>query len=127
MKTANAAFFVAATILTQLGYFLHLGKCVPVPTQRLICLGHLVDTTRQIFSIPEDKKEKFIALRKGMLSSKFVSLNQLQHFLGKCISLTLMVPAAQLYTQVVVHAISRSQKQGPPIPLDGDLREEILH
>lgn len=38
-----------------------------------------------------------------------------------------MVPAAQLYTCVVAHAISRCQKQGTPIPLDGDLREEILH
>ena len=127
LNAANAAFFVAATILTQLGYFLHLGKCVPVPTQRLIFLGHFVDTTRQTFSIPEDKKEKFIALRESMLSSKFVSLNELQRFQGKCISLTLMVPAAQLYTRVVAHAISRCQKQGTPIPLDGDLREEILH
>ena len=32
------------------GYFLHLGKCVPVPTQHLIFLGHLIDTTRQTFS-----------------------------------------------------------------------------
>ena len=62
-----------------------------------------------------------------MLSSKFISLNELQRFQGKCISLTLMVPAPQLYTRVVVHAISRCQKQGTPIPLDGDLREEILH
>ena len=38
-----------------------------------------------------------------------------------------MVPAAQLYTRVVAHAISRCQKQGTPIPLDGELREEILH
>ena len=127
MEAANFVFFVAATILTPLGYFLYLGKCVPVPTQRLIFLGHLVDTTRPTFFYPEDKKEKFIALREGMLSSKFVSLHQLQRFHGKCISLTLMVPGAQLYTQVVAHAISRSQKQGTPIPLDGDLREEILH
>ena len=123
LDAVNAALFVAATILTQLGYFLHLGKCVPVPTQRLIFLGHLVDT----FSIPEDKKEKFIALRESFLSSKFVPLNELQRFQGKCISLTLMVPAAELYTRVVAHAISRCQKQGTPIPLDGDLREEILH
>lgn len=58
LDAANAAFFVAATILTQLGYFLHLGKCVPVPTQCLSFLGHLVDTTRQTFSIPVGKKEK---------------------------------------------------------------------
>ena len=38
-----------------------------------------------------------------------------------------MVPAAQLYTRAVAHAISRCQKQGTPIPLDVDLREEILN
>ena len=98
LDAANAAFFVAATILTQLGYFLHLGKCIPVPTQHLIFLGHLVDSTRQTFSILEDKKEKFIVLRESMPSSKFVSLNKLQRFQGKCISLTLMVPSAQLHS-----------------------------
>ena len=60
-----------------------------------------------------------------MLSSKFISLSELQRFQGKCISLTLMVPSH--YTRVVAHAISRCQKQETPIPLDGDLREEILH
>ena len=38
-----------------------------------------------------------------------------------------MVPAAQLYTRVTAHAISRCQKLGTPSPLKGDLREEILH
>lgn len=65
LEVANAVFFVAATILTQLGYFLHLGKCVPVPTQRLIFLVHLVDTICQTFSIPEDKKEKFIGFERA--------------------------------------------------------------
>ena len=95
--------------------------------QRLIFLDHLVDTTCQTFSILEDKKETFIVLRESMISSKFASLNELQCFQGKCISLTPMVPAAQLYTRAVAHAISRCQKQGTPIPLDVDLREEILN
>ena len=120
LEAVNAAFFAATTILTQLGYYLHLDKCVPFPTQRLIFFDHLVDTTRQTFSIPEDNNGKFIALREGMRSSTFVTLNELQHFQGKCMSLTLMVPA-------VGHAISRCQKQGTPIPLDGKLGEEILH
>ena len=37
-----------------------------------------------------------------------------------------MVPAAQLYTRVVAHAISR-QRLGALIKLKGDLRAEILH
>ena len=51
----------------------------------------------------------------------------LQRFQGKCISLTLMVSAAQLYTQVVARVISRCQRLGAPIKLEGDLQAEILH
>lgn len=72
---ANCAFFVAGTLLTQLGYFLHLAKCVPIPKQQLIFLGHLVDTVRQTFSIPEEKKQKFVALREKILSHEQVPLN----------------------------------------------------
>ena len=124
---ANCAFFVAATLLTKLGYFLHFSKCVAIPTQRLVFLGHIVDTMHQTFSIPEDKKQKFIALREEILSLKQVPQNTLQPFQGKCISLTLMVPAVQLYTWSVAHAISRCQRLATPIKLEGDLRKKILH
>ena len=124
---ANCAFFVAATLLTQLGYFLHISKCVATPTQRLIFLGHPVDTIHQTFSILEDKKQKFIVLREEILSVERVPLNMLQRFQGKCVSLTLIVPAAQLYTRVVAYPISHCQRLGTPFKLEGDLRQEILH
>ena len=83
---ANCAFFMAATLLTQLGYFLHISKRVSTPTRRLIFLGHLVDTIRQTFSTPEDKKQKFIVLREEILSLAQVPLYMLQRFQwGKCI------------------------------------------
>ena len=123
----NCAFFLAATLLTQLGYFLHISNCVHIPTQRLIFLGHLVDTIHQTFSIPEDNKEKFIALREEILSLEQVPLNMFQRFQGKCISLTLMVPTTLLYTWVVACAISRCQRPEVPIKLEGNLRAEILH
>ena len=68
-----------------------------------------MDTVRQTFSIPEEKKQKFVALREEILSLEQVPLNMLQRFQGKCVSLTLMVPAAQLYTRAVAHARSRAQ------------------
>ena len=124
---ANCAFFVAGTLLTQLGYFLHLSKCVPIPKQQLIFLGHLVHTVRQTFSIPEEKKQKFVTLREEILSLAQVPLNMLQRFQGKCFPFTLMVSAAQLYTRVVAQAISRAQRLGASITLEGDLRKEISH
>ena len=50
LDAANAAFFCRRHHFNPVGYFLHFGKCVPVPTQHLIFLGHLIDTTRQTFS-----------------------------------------------------------------------------
>ena len=65
-----------------------------------------MDTVRQTFSIPEEKKQKFVALREEILSLEQVPLNMLQRFQSKFVSLTLMVPAAQLYTRAVAHTIS---------------------
>ena len=127
LDAANCAFFVAATVLTQLGYFLHIAKCVSVPTRRLIFLGHLVDTEHLTFSLPEEKKHKFIALREEILSLEEVTLTLLQRFQGKCISLTLMVPAAQLYTRMTANAISRCQRLGTPVKLEAELQAEIMH
>lgn len=59
---ANRAFFVAGTLLIQLGYFLHLAKCVPIPNQQLIFLGHLVDTVCQTVFIPATLAHAFIRI-----------------------------------------------------------------
>ena len=127
LDAANCAFFVAATVLTQLGYFLHIAKCVSVPTRCLIFLGRLVHTERLTFSVPEEEKHKFIALREEILSLEEVTLTLLQRFQRKCISLTLMVPATQLYTRMTTNSISRCQRLGAPVKLEAELRAEIMH
>ena len=85
------------------------------------------DTVRETFSIPEDKKQKFITLRDSILRERTVSLNTLQRFQGKCISFSLMVPAAKLYTRQIARAISQFNTSIKPIPMTGDLRTEIEH
>ena len=76
-----------------------------------------MDTVRQTFSIPQEKKPKCVALLEEILSLEQIPLNMLQRFQGKFVSLTLMVPAAQLYTRAVAHTISRAQRLGKPIKL----------
>ena len=46
---------------------------------------------------------------------------------GKCISLTLAVPAAKLYIREVNKAISIATKNSRSVPMKNDLREEIEH
>ena len=115
---ASCGFFVAGTFQAQLGYFLHLAKCVPIPKQQLIFLGHLVDTMRQR-SLSQKKKSTSSSPcgKKSCPSNRFPSTR----FQGKCVSLTIMVPTAQLYTRAVAHAIPRPQRLGTPIKFEGDL------
>ena len=60
-QAALAGVVLAIAVLTELGYFINTEKSVAIPTQRLVFLGHLVDTVRET-SIPEDKKQKFTSL-----------------------------------------------------------------
>ena len=114
-------------VLAEIGYFINTEKSVAFPIQLLVFLGHLVDTVRETFSIPEDKKQKFTTLRDAILLKRTVSLNTLQRFQGKCISLSLMVPAAKLYTRQIARAISQLSHCAKPIPMIGDLRQEVEH
>ena len=124
---ALAGVLLAIAVLTELGYFINSKKSVAIPSQRLVFLGHLVDTIRETFSVPEDKKQKFIPLRESVLCEKSVLLYNLQRFLGKCISLSLMVPAAKLYTRQIAGNISQFSHSIRPIPMTGALHQEIEH
>lgn len=112
-----AGVVLEIAVLTELGYFINTKKSVALPTQRLVFLGHLVDTARETFSMPEDKKRKFATLRDTILLERTVSLNTLQRFQGKCISLSLMVHGT----------ISQFSPCAKPIPMIGDLRQEVEH
>ena len=69
-QAAQAGVILAIAVLAELGYFINVDKSIVVPTQRLVFLGHLVDTIRETFSIPENKKQKFAALRDSVLQEK---------------------------------------------------------
>jgi len=44
-------------VLTGLGYFLGLEKCISSPATRLQYLGMLIDTNEQAFIVPQDNQE----------------------------------------------------------------------
>lgn len=74
-QAALSGVVLAIAVLTKLGYFINTEKSVALPTQRLVFLAHLVDTVRETFSTPEDKKEKFTTFRDVVLLERTVSLN----------------------------------------------------
>ena len=88
---------VLMEILTRLGYTLSLRKCSLFPLKCIRFLVFLADSVKQSYMLPQEKKEKFIALRESVLSQKEIDLKTLQRFSGKCVSLGLAIPAARLF------------------------------
>jgi zinc transporter ZupT len=86
-----------------------------------------VDSTREVFNLLPGKKAKFVTLIQEVLSSSRVTVKTLQRLVGKCVSFSLAVPAAVLFTREMNAAISKGQKMSKLIPMQGALREEVSH
>ncbi|KAI8512901.1 hypothetical protein Bbelb_095400 [Branchiostoma belcheri] len=125
---AQIASYIMCDLLTRAGYFFSLEKCIIVPVQRLVHLGTGMDTKEATFFFPEDKKGKFASLRESILSDISVTINDLQKFVGKCVSMALVVPGARIYTRQCNKLISDMTKQGiSRTHLTADTRAEIEH
>ena len=85
----------------------------------------VVGSNRLAFILPQDKKTKFQTLHYDILSKPQIDLKSLQRFAGKCTSLMVAIPGALLYTREVNNAISRAQKNGKLVDVEGELKEEI--
>lgn len=125
VQLARDALYIAVNLLTSLGYFLNVSKSCFVPTQSLIYLGMRCDSSVGAFFLPLSKKEKFAVLREDILRRKAIPLVLLQKLVGKCISFTLAVPGAKLFTNEMNMAIAQASKRKGFIKIVGPLRAEI--
>ena len=124
-ELAEGATFVAASVLIALGYFIGLAKSSLTPSRTVRFLGFIVDSERQAFILPEEKKAKFARLRESILEGRLTSVKTLQRLAGKVTSFSIAVPAAQLYTREIFKSISGHSNSSRPIKISGLLREEI--
>ena len=124
---AKSAIFLIAYYLIRLGYFLGLSKSIPIPAKIVTYLGFMADSSREMFHLIPEKKEKFIALIHEILGLSYVSVKTLQRLVGKCVSFARAVPAAKLFTREMNAAISKGLCSQKLILLRGALREEIAH
>lgn len=127
LSLAKAAIFVVCFTLVSLGYFLGLKKSILVPSIRVPYLGFISDSHLQAFTLLPSKKAKFLDLLKSALSSSQIELLPLQKLAGKCVSMSLAVPAARLFTNEINLAISRASRSARPVRLLGPLRAELEH
>lgn len=124
---AKSAIFLTAFHLIRLGYFLGLSKSILKPCQIVPYLGFLLDSNREVFHLIPEKKRKFLELIEEILKSNLVSVRTLQRLAGKCVSFSLVVPAARLYTREMNLAISKGLRSKKKVHLTEELRREIAH
>ena len=124
-ERASQSVSVAVYILTALGYFLNLSKSVLIPVQKLIFLGLSCDSLLTAFLLPREKIEKFATLRERILSQRSVTIVCLQKLVGKCVSFSLVVPAAKLFTREMCIALSNAQRTKRFVRILRPLRDEI--
>ncbi len=90
-------------------------------------LGFSSDSAREVFALFPHKKEKFLRLVRQILASTTVSVTTLQRLVGKCVSFSLAVPAALLFTREMNAAIGQSKRLVRSIQIQGGLKDEIAH
>ena len=86
-----------------------------------------VATSSEVFRLIPERKRRFIELIRETLRSRYVSVKTLQRLVGKCVSFSLAVPAARLFTREISAAISMGMRTLKPIAVQGALRDEIAH
>ena len=127
LVSAQIASFLVCYTLVRLGFCIGLQKSILQPSQSVPYLGFQCDSRLQAFCLLSHKKQKFISPVEAILNSSHVSITDLQRLAGKCISMSLAVPGARLFTDEINLAISRASRSSRPLPLSGPLRREIEH
>ena len=115
LAAAKSAIFLVAYYLIDLGYFLGLSKSILTPQQVVPYLGFLSDSVRMVFHLIAENKGKFLNLIRETLSCRVVKT--LQRLAGKCVSFSLVVPGALLFTREMNCAISKGMRTNKPIRL----------
>lgn len=121
------AIYCVLSLLVDLGYTIFITKSVLYPTTSVEYLGLTVDSVKQTFIFPGRKIDALAVLRKNILRcKKYTNVKTLQRFEGKCISLSLAVPAAKLFIREMSHAIASANDNGR-VSLTPALREELSY
>lgn len=114
------------------GHFLSLHKCDLRPTTEQLYLGILCDSRTASFRVPQDKLDKLHALIRAALDDGWLAFRTLQRIAGKCMSMTVAIRPASLWTHALFQAITALDKSGVSgVDLSrdryADLRGELLH
>jgi hypothetical protein len=82
-KTLRAIFHCVVELLTNLGFIVKPEKCSPAPTQQLIFLGAVIDTTQMTISLPDEKLQTIVRSCQQLSETRMTSVKELSCLLGR--------------------------------------------
>lgn len=109
------------------GYFLSVKKCDLRPTRIQRYLGMLCDSETAMFRVPQDKLDKLQHLLRTTLDALELSFRTLERIVGKCMSLTVAIRPAALWTHAMFAMLSKLDRTGASsIELTHDSHADLL-
>lgn len=73
---------IAASLVDSLGFIIHPEKSMLTPSQRIECLGFIIDSREMIVSLTEKRKARVIELCKSVCSVKRPTIRQVAQLIG---------------------------------------------
>lgn len=102
-------------------------KCVFLPTRQQLYLGTLCDSDTATFRVPPDKLDKLQMLLREALDAERLSFRTLQRIAGKCMSMTVAIRPASLWTHAMCKVVADLETSGgSSVDLTHDSRADLV-
>lgn len=124
---AAEAIHVAMLVSFSCGYFLSVKECDLRPTRIQWYLVMLCDSKTATFRVAEDKLENLQTLLRTVFEEVWLSFRALERIASKCMSLTVAIRPASLWTHAMFAVLSKLAKSGASrIDLARDSHADLL-
>jgi hypothetical protein len=82
IETLNQHTCITISLLESLGFLINYKKSILIPTQRILSLGMLIDSTTMEFILPKEKSENILRECRHLLKTHQPSIKQISRVLG---------------------------------------------
>ena len=114
-QRAADTIFIVKEVLYLCGFVVHPTKSVFIPMTRIESLGFGVDSVLQTFWVLEHRRDSIADIAALLHTKTSVTINEMQRFTGKAVSLTLAAPAIRLYLGPLWDSFSSARHDAIPL------------
>ena len=129
IETLNQHARMTISLLESLGFLINYQKSTLVPTQRILFLGMLIDSSTMEFVLPKDKKENILRECRYLLRTKQPSIRQISRVLGLLEFTRPAIWAAPLHYRhlqlLQIESLHRSSDYNTQVSLSKDAKLDV--